>query len=29
MYRQLRIKRGNADFYLSTDHATAVHMNSV
>jgi hypothetical protein len=29
MYRQLRIKRGNTDFYLSTDHATAVHMNSV
>ena len=29
MYRQLRIKRGNADFYLRTDHATAVHMNSV
>jgi len=29
MYRQLRIKRGNADFYLKTDHATAVHMNSV
>ncbi len=29
MYRQLRIKRGDADFYLKTDHATSVHMNSV
>ena len=29
MYPQLRIKRGEADFYLKTDHATSVHMNSV
>lgn len=29
MYRQLRFKREHTDFYLSTDHATAVHMNSV
>jgi hypothetical protein len=29
MYRQLRIRRENTDFYLSTDNATAVHMNSV
>ena len=29
MYRQLRIKRGDADFYLKTDYATSVHMNSV
>jgi len=29
MYRQLRIKRADADFYLKTDHATSVHMNSV
>lgn len=29
MYRQLRIKRGDADFYLETDYVTSVHMNSV
>ena len=29
MYRQLRIKRADADFYLKTDYATSVHMNSV
>jgi hypothetical protein len=29
MYRQLRIKRRDTDFFLKTDHATAVHMNSV
>ena len=29
MYPQLRIKRGEADFYLKTDHATSMHMNSV
>jgi hypothetical protein len=29
MYRQLRFKGRDADFYLKTDHATAVHMNSV
>lgn len=29
MYPQLRIKRGEADFYLKTDHATSVHMTSV
>ena len=29
MYRQLRIKGADADFFLKTDHATSVHMNSV
>jgi len=29
MYRQLRFKGRDADFYLKTDHATAVYMNSV
>ena len=29
MYRQLRFKGGDSGFYLKTDHATAVHMNSV
>lgn len=29
MYRQLRIKRADADFYLKTDYATSVHMNTV
>lgn len=29
MYRQLRIKREDADFYLETDYITSVHMNSV
>ena len=29
IYRQLRFKGSDNGFYLKTDHATSVHMNSV